>query len=124
MLSINSSKTQYCATRGEATTSYTAPSPRNTSWTTTLRKTGAPTVTLTGWAAVEDNSQELSLNASAFIWVLNTADSTDGIVRAIDLGFAFVGLAGVEGAQLYTTGQRCVHTLTYKTVHTISQLVY
>jgi hypothetical protein len=104
-LAANGSAVQYCAGRGETATSYTVHGPANVSWVTVLTKTGAPTVTLTGYASALDTTI-VGKQTAEFAWVLDSAVTAAAgqVVRAVDLEFGFVGLPSA-GDQHYTTHQ-------------------
>ena len=108
LIAPNHTAVQYCAGHGEAHTAYANTTASSTSWTTTLTKTGAPTGTLTGSAEAASSA---SINATELVWTLHSASWAGAgagagaeVVRAVDLGFGFVGLPAV-GDQHYTTSQ-------------------
>ena len=73
-------------------------------WSTTLRKSGsAVVVQLSGTVHIAASAPPLK--ASELVWTLTNATSKQIIVRAIDLGFGFLGLSE-PGAQHYTTHQQ------------------
>ena len=91
------------AARGEATTTYTATTATTSDWTTVLSKPGAPTATLTGNVSI-DTGTVGSGAAESLEWTITSAASAATAIRAVDLGFGFVGLS-VVGAEHYTTHQ-------------------
>ena len=104
IVSVNGSVTQFCGS--EASTVYSARTSNATTdavlWNLTLATPGGSgvTVTLAGTVAVETDPAASS--ASTLSWSLLSAESAQISVRAVDLGFAFVGLSG-PGDQYYYT---------------------
>ena len=124
VLAADGNLTQFCAADGEATTTYTAITPTAANWTTVLRK-GMVEVFLSGSISVSSDPV-LGRHADTLEWTLESAASTTRntgtssssggggggesgvaaavVVRAIDLGFGFVGLSSPSD-QHYTTHQ-------------------
>ena len=122
--------TQFCAADGETSTTYSAITPTAANWSTVLRK-GKMKVLLSGSISVSSDLM-LAGRAETLEWTLVSATTTvtssttrtrtrssgggDGsgllaaataaavVVRAIDLGFGFVGLSSPSD-QHYTTHQ-------------------
>jgi hypothetical protein len=103
VVSINGSVTQFCG--DEASTVYSARTSNATSdgvrWRLTLSKPELGiTVTLAGTVAAE--TDPAAAHRSVLSWSLLSAQSAQLRVRAVDLGFAFVGLSGKGDRYYYT----------------------
>ena len=110
VLSINGSTTLFCAGRNETTTAYTGvPDGSTVGWTVHLAALGhGIQVKLTGTATVQDDSGSTTGGggSSALSWSLLSASSEQIQVRAVDLGFAFVGLSGAGDRYYYTQSHK------------------
>jgi hypothetical protein len=108
VVAINGSTTQFCAGRNETTTVYTDISSSAVRWT--LRLAAAPgrtlEVELTGLVAVEKDDSGGTGSSSSLSWSLLSASSDQIRVRAVDLGFAMVGLSGTGDRYYYTASQK------------------
>ena len=91
VVAANGTSTEFCAARGEAKTSYSATTAGSTSWSTALSKPGGVTVQLAGTISVATSAS--AAGASELEWTLVKAESPQMVVRAVDLGFGFVGLS-------------------------------
>ena len=100
----NGSATIFCAGDGEVTTVYSDTTGTATRWSTTLSKPGSGvSVLLAGSMRVAASAPPLTAS-SELVWTLTNATSKQMTVRAIDLGFGFLGLSEAA-AQHYTTHQ-------------------
>ena len=101
IVAINGNITEFCAADGETETTYSASAVESAAWSTILTKTGGPTVNLRGTISVGTGG---STSAWQLEWTLTTAESQEMVVRAVDLGFGFVGLSN-PGDTHFTTHQ-------------------
>lgn len=88
IVAIDGTVTEFCSERGQTSTIYSDITAESTSWSTTLVEPGGLTVSLAGTVSVATNA-----GASELEWTLMKAESQQMVVRAIDLGFGFVGLS-------------------------------
>ena len=103
VVGANGTATRFCGK--EASTVYSARTSNATTdavhWRLTLTKPdGGVTATLAGTVSIETDPDVSSL--STLSWSLLSAESEQVSVRAVDLGFAFVGVSG-HGDQYYYT---------------------
>ena len=125
VVAANGTITQFCTDRDEASTAYgsrqTNHSADSVQWKLTLVKTdhgtGRITVRLTGRVAIEADPQ--NANISVLSWSLLSARSDQLEVRAIDLGFAFVGLSGSGDGYYFTSATKtwCPPGVTIASLH-------
>ena len=93
--------TKFCTAHGEAKTTHTDTSATSTSWRTTL-SSGGTTVDLAGTVSVSASAG--ASGAAELEWALLKAASAHMVVRAVDLGFGFVGLPN-SGDKHFSTHQ-------------------
>ena len=102
VVAVNGSSTEFCAGRNETSTIYSGvPGGSALKWTLLLVAPGKIEVELTGTASVETTG-----GSSTLSWSLLSASSEQVQVRAIDLGFAFVGLSGAGDRYYYTQSHK------------------
>lgn len=97
VIAFNGNTTEFCAADGETVTVYSAVNSTSAAWLATLTKAsvrgvGTVTVTLAGTVSIADVAGVAK--SSQLSWTLEAANSTGSVdlpVRAIDLGYGFVG---------------------------------
>ena len=109
-VAANGSTTTFCAAvAGEARTTYSAVNATFAAWRTTLTKPGIM-VTLSGVVSVATATNSASAafgyEQSELRWTLESAHSSQMVVRALDLGYAFVGLSTPGGQHYRTRGTK------------------
>ena len=117
IIATNGSASRFCADKAQTATTCTAAAAAATGgsagdvgsagWRLRLAGVGVVVVTLEGNMAVADSAGARSnSNSSALAWTLLSAWSDQIEVRAVDLGFGFVGVSGKGDGYYYTQSSK------------------